>query len=226
MENKNGRLKYLFITIPVLLCAVIISLTVLLPKGKASSDNDDTSSNKTSKPISQTDTGSLSQTSSVTDTSSQPDTTVKKVMYQLIYADDFISCLEDGDVPSIKDNLVDGYLEEIVSRFEGQDVYFRVLARPVLVLEDGEFTPEKRDMIFKQRFEYIKEIGAMDMVSDDFTCDITVNAEMIKKIGEAGGCYLYLAKISPEFRYRLKIKNDDIKDNIITIDVTEGMKIS
>lgn len=233
MKKENGKNKFnvLFIVIPFLLCAVVVSLTIFLPKLKASSNKGDASSNKTSKPVSQTDTKFSSQDTSVTDTSSQPDTTAKKVMYQLIYADDFIACFEDGDVPSINDDLVDGYLEEVVSRFEGQGVYFRVLARPVYVIEeipsDKDYTPEKRDEIIKQRMEYVKEVGAKDITpSTDYTYNITANAEMIKKIGEKGGCYLYLAEITPKFKYQLGVKYDEVKDNIITVNVTEDMKIS
>lgn len=230
-ENSKNKFNVLFIVIPVLLCAVVVSLTIFLPKLKASSDNGDASSNKTSKPVSQTDTNSSSQNTSVTDTPSHPDTTEKNVIYQLIYADDFISCFEDGQIPSIKDDLIDGYLKEILSRFEGQDVYFRVWARPVGVIEEisnyNDYTPEKRDEIIKQRMEYIKEVGAMDIATSlDYTYNITVNAEMIKKIGEKGGCYLYLAEIAPKFKYQLGVKNDEIKDNIITVNVTEDMKIS
>lgn len=60
----------------------------------------------------------------------------------------------------------------------------------------------------------------------EFTYYITVNTEMIDKIGKAGGCYLYLAEITPKFRKQLATSDYEVKDNIITVNVTEDMKIS
>ena len=142
--------------------------------------------------------------------SSTPSGNQGKVKYSLLYAKEFSSYDENLGVPSIKDDLVDGYLKKVVAKFQGQDVYFRVMAMPMAVKEeifDANYTSEKGKEIVKSRMEYIKEIGAMNIIEGNnyFTFYITVNAEMIEKIGKAGGCRLYLASLPRPDGYDAKI---------------------
>lgn len=164
--------------------------------------------------------GSVTPNSPSSNTSSNQ----AEVIYRLVYALKNKDDAQNHGTPSKNENLVNGYLKSVVSQFEGQDnVYFRVIALPIPVKEEFPpegLTPEEHNNIIKQRMEYIKGIGAIDIVkNDNSTYYLTVKAEMINKIGEAGGCYLYLATISNPDKY------PDAVDNIITIEVTEGMEI-
>ena len=161
--------------------------------------------------------------------SSTPNGNHDKVKYCLIYAKEFTSYGQNVGIPSKDDDLVDGYLKEVVAKFEGQDVYFRVMAMPVAVKEelaDGNDTPEKNKEIIKSRIDYIKKIGAMDVTEGNnyFTFYITVNAEMINKIGEAGGYYLYLAAVSRPDGYDIKIP-DSVAYSLENIKDGERVKI-
>lgn len=214
--NARGKLKYLFIAIPVLLCAVIISLALFLPKDNNFSNEDKNSSDKTINASSQLTENFSSQETDMASSPQSAQNEEKPVKYRLIYSKENSNYDQTLGTPSKSDNLVNGYLKKIVSEFEGQDVYFRALALPTPVIE----VQEEYDEMLKQRMEYIKEIGATDISeANSFSYYITVNAEMINKIGEAGGCYLYLAAVPNPKDY------PDAEDNIIIINVTEDMKI-
>lgn len=211
MKNttKQSRFKYLFIAIPVLLCAVIVSLTVFLPKEKAASNKNTVSSNKN---IVSTDiTTELSQKQTELAAPQQAISQEKgnPVKYRLVYALENQNDAQTWGTPRKSDNLVNGYLKRIVADYEDQDVYFRVTAVPTAVWEEilgKNFAAEDYAKIYEQRMEYIKELGAMDIVDmgGNQYC-MTVTAEMINKIGEAGGCYLYIAYLPRISGYSDKI---------------------
>ena len=160
--------------------------------------------------------------------SSSPDGNGDEVKYRLIYAKE--SNRQPSDLFNIEikkdDNLVDKYLKKAISQFEGQDnVYFRVKVSPVVFYEEMQeqgYTQEKGEELRKQRIEYVKELGAKDMVlipNTAYTYYASLNAEMIEKIEQKGGCILSLAAVSNPDKY------PDAVDNIVTIEVTEDMDI-
>lgn len=150
------------------------------------------------------------------------------VKYRLIYAKESDRQLSDLSNSEIKkgDTIVDDYLKKVVKQFEGQDnVYFRVIVSPAIFLEDkqvADYNDQKGEELKNQRIEYVKNLGVKDMVlisNTPHSYYATVNAEMINKIVEAGSCYLYLATVPNPNDY------PDVQDNIITIEITEGMDI-
>lgn len=163
--------------------------------------------------------------------SSNPDINQESKQYRLIYAKkESDRQLADlfGNSSQIKkgDNIVSDHLKSVVSQFEDQDnVYFRVKISPVVFYEETkeeDYTKEKGEELKKQRIKYVKEIGARDMVqvpNTAYTYYASLNAEMIRKIEKKGECILSLAAISNPDKY------PEAVDNIITIEVTEGMKI-
>ena len=173
MKNKNGRLKYLFFIIPLVLCAALVLISFSFPKIKALfSDNN----------------SSYSQ---------QEEDTAK---YRLIYAKKY---LRSDRIPEYLtfEQLVDGYLKNTLLRFEGQDVYFRVEISPYIF--SGDLNPnahlsKEREEQKKQIIEYVKELGAKDMVlvpDTKYSYYATLNAQMINKIAEAGVCTVHLVNL-------------------------------
>ena len=187
MKYIKSKLKFLFIIVPVFLCIAVVSI-LFLPKNNTASQKQNIREN--SHRVS--DSSLVSQTE-------------EAVKYRLIYAKESRNSAQDQAIPHISDNLINGYLREVVSQFEGQDVFFRVAAVPTSVHEDQADTEEKLNKIIRSRLEYIKEVGAVDIVEVDYSFTASLNAEMINKIGEAGGCYLYLATVPRPDGYDKKI---------------------
>ena len=239
MKNTNpkGKIKYLIFAVPFLLCASILSLLLFLPKENTVSLNNDSirAANEFNNSSAQKSESPKPKSLQIYSPSLQVDVKEEDVIYRIIYAKEFNSCAEGFYTPSIKEDLVDGYLKEVVAKFEGQDVYFRVMAMPVAVKEelaDGNDTPEKNKEIIKSRIDYIKKIGAMDITEGNnyFTFYITVNAEMINKIGEAGGCRLYLAALPRPQGYDIRSSNDVLLPDYVAYALDnmkdgEGVKI-
>ena len=163
---------------------------------------------------------------------SNPDINQESKQYRLIYAKEALTILNSfspsSSLSEIKkgDNLVDKYLKKAVSQFEGQDnVYFRVKVSPVVFYEEMQeqgYTEKKGEELRNQRIQFVKDLGAKDMVlisETSYTYYASLNAEMIEKIEQKGGCILSLAAVSNPDKY------PDAVDNIITIEVTEGMEI-
>ena len=158
--------------------------------------------------------------------SSNPDINQESKQYRLIYAkEEFNYDQPLNDTPLKIENLVNDYLKKVLLDFEGQDVYFRVKVSPVVFYEEMQeqgYTEKKGEELRNQRIEYVKELGAKDMVlipDTAYTYYASLNAEMIEKIEQKGGCILSLAAISNPDKY------PDAVDNIVTIEVTEDMKI-
>ena len=229
MKNttKQSRFKYLFVAIPVLLCAVIVSLTVFLPKVKATSNKNTVSSNKNT--VSSDKTTELSQEQAGLAAPQQAISQEKEnpVKYRLIYAPQDMRMVIDAMVmPTVRGmDFFGDYAREFVSLFEGEDVYFRVLVNPIVFDEEKQeegYTEEKDKELRKQRIEYVKELGAKDMVphpNNTYPYYASLNAEMIKKIDEKGECAMqlvtaprvdgYSPKISDHLTFYLEHTSED-----------------
>lgn len=151
----------------------------------------------------------------------------ENVKYRLIYSKEYTTYDRNAALISkTNDNqLVDGYLKKVVSQYKDENVYFRVKVSPVIFLEEKQqegYSEEKRQELFKQRIEYVKEIGANDMAlvpNTSYSYYASLDVEMINKIEEKRDCFLYLAAVPNPNDY------PDAEDNIIIINVTEGMEI-
>lgn len=228
MKNttKQSRFKYLFVAIPVLLCAVIVSLTVFLPKEKTSVSNDTASSQQTEPAASQQGTAQEEK---------------KAVKYRLIYAPQNMRVLTERTLTSRGEDLFNDFSREFISLFEGEDVYFRVTVAPVVFYEEWSqegYTKEKGEELKNQRIQYVKDLGAKDIVLAPNTTHAyyaSLNAEMIKKIDEQGECAMQLVtaprlgeygtKVSDYLTYYLEnIKEGDLATIRFSIWCEDGMK--
>lgn len=232
MKNtlKQSHFKYLFFAITVLLCAAIISLTVFLPKVKATSNKGTISSNKNT--VSTDKTTELSQEQAELAAPQQAISQEKEnpVKYRLIYAPQNMRMLVDAmEMPTVRGmDFFGDYAREFVSLFEGEDVYFRVQVNPIVFDEEKQeegYTKEKGEELKNQRIQYVKDLGAKDMVlipdipNNRYVYYASLNAEMIKKIDEKGECAMqlvtaprvdgYSPKISDHLTFYLEHTSED-----------------
>ena len=183
MKGKNNRIKCLYFIIPLILCLAFI--LPFLPKAKTLFQDNNSSYSK------------------------KEEDTAK---YRLIYSKTYL--VSDRTEYLSKEQLIDGYLKDTLLRFEGQDVYFRVEISPYIF--SGDLDPNAQlskefDEQKKQIIEYVKELGAKDMVlvpDTKYSYYATLNAQMINKIGEAGVCTVHLVNLPRADGYNDKI--DDV----------------
>lgn len=227
MKNAKFKSKYLYIAIPVLLCAAIISLTVFLPKVKSTSNKGTISSNKDT--VSTDKTTELSQEQAELAAPQQAIAQEKEnpVKYRLIYAPQNMRRFVNAMVmPTVRGmDFFGDYARKFVSLFEGEDVYFRVRVNPIVFDEEKQeegYTEEKGEELKNQRIKYVKDLGAKDMVphpNNTYLYYASLNAEMIKKIDEQGECAMqlvtaprvdgYSPKISDHLTFYLEHTSED-----------------
>ena len=226
MKSISLKSKYLYIAIPVLICAVIVFLTAFIPK-----------ENNSSSKASDVKTVNLDAASSPKDLSEEEN----PAEYRLIYSPINFAMFTNG-MPTIRgDDLFGNRARKFVSLFEGEDVYFRVWIYPVVFYEETKeegYTKEKGKELKNQRIQYVKDLGAKDMVlvpNSTHSYYASLNAEMIKKIDEKGECSMqiltaprvgeYGTRVSDYLTYYLEnIKEGELAKIRFSIWCEDGIK--
>lgn len=119
--------------------------------------------------------------------------------------------LGDPKHPKKGEDLVGKYLRDYIADYRDDELYFWIKIEPVIFNEEvNEYTSEQKKEILKQRIDYVKSLGALDLVQiptepDAYYASLT--AEMINKIDKKGDCYLSIGMLPRAEGYDKKIGN-------------------
>ena len=141
--------------------------------------------------------------------------------------------LGDPKHPKKGEDLVGKYLRDYIADYRDDELYFWIKIEPVIFNEEvNEYTSEQKKEILKQRIDYVKSLGALDLVQiptepDAYYASLT--AEMINKIDKKGDCYLSIGMLPRAEGYDKKIDNElvyslETAKDIDTINVSFYLK--